>query len=285
MLSLASFAGMKESTESLPEDEEILLFSGAKAEKEKNTKKRKASPDCNVQDESDMFPQTTSAFTAQSTRRVKRRTSNVPPPFNVEKKSKYDDSSDDDSVIPHCFDTLTTDVIVQSPVPHAQPTELSQRFGDKYETHIEQSSIEYAQPIEQPILNKVSRKTTGKNVKKLNKHAQKKPCKYLTHHTKLALIGLKEEDNNKFLNKGCVMEDMHCTKCGRCFVKNDKMEPNKTHVTVFNTKRPALCCEELHTSGQFVCKFAICHDCKINLLNNDDNKSKGRSNRRARQKN
>ena len=61
MLSLSSFAGMKESTE--------------------------ASPDCNVQDESDMFPQTTSAFTAQSTRRVKRRTSNVPPPFNVEKKA------------------------------------------------------------------------------------------------------------------------------------------------------------------------------------------------------
>lgn len=98
----------------------------------------------------------------------------------------------------------------------------------------------------------------------------------MTHHTKLALIGLKEEDNNEFLNKGCAMEDMHCTKRGRSFVKNDKMEPNKTHVTVFNTKRPALCREELLTSGQFVCKFAICHDCKINLLNNDDNKSKGR---------
>lgn len=86
ILSFASFAGMKESTESLPEDEEILLFSGVKAEREKNTKKIKASPDCNAQDEIDMFPQITSAFTAQLTRRVKRRTSNVPPPVKVEKK-------------------------------------------------------------------------------------------------------------------------------------------------------------------------------------------------------
>ena len=115
-----------------------------------------------MQDESDMFPQTTSAFTAQSTRWVKRRTSNVPPPFNIEKESKYDDSSDDDLVISHRFDTLTTDDIVQSPEQHAQTTEISERIGDKHDTHVEQSSIEHAQPIEQPILNEVSRKTTAK---------------------------------------------------------------------------------------------------------------------------
>ena len=251
IFSLASFAGMNESKEKLPEDEEILLFSGLKDETEQHTKKRQALPDGDDEEENEMFPTTTSACKPQSIKRIKRRTSNVPPTFNMEKESKYDDSSDDD--------------------------------GDKHDANVEEESIECAQPFEEPLLNEITRKSTNKNVKKLHKDMLNKPCKHKKHHAKLALIGLKEEDNNKFLNKGCVMENLHCTKCGRTFVKNDKMKENKTDVTVFNAKRPALCCEELLTSGQFVCKFAICHDCKINLMNNDDNKTKGRSNRRTRQ--
>ena len=71
MFSLASFAGMNESKEKLPEDEEILLFSGLKDETEQHAKKRLVLPDGNDEEENEMFPTTTSACKPQSIKRIK----------------------------------------------------------------------------------------------------------------------------------------------------------------------------------------------------------------------
>ena len=81
------------------------------------------------------------------------------------------------------------------------------------------------------------------------------------------------------------MDGIICSKCGLHLVKNDKYELNKELVTIFNTRRLVLYCEELLTSGPIVCRFCICHDCKITMLHTDENKSKGISNRRRRQRN
>jgi len=127
--------------------------------------------------------------------------------------------------------------------------------------------------------------TTDKQIEQVNESQDIKECQYIRYHERFELVGLKEEDNSNYLNRGCIMDGIICSKCGLHLVKNDKYELNKELVTVFNTRRSVLGCKELLTSGLIVCRFCICHDCKITMLHTDENKSKGISNRRRRQRN
>ena len=85
------------------------------------------------------------------------------------------------------------------------------------------------------------------------------------------LFGLKEEIDNKFLNSEQIMYGIACSKYKLPLVKNDKMEPNKELVAVFNSRHSALYCEELLTLGQIVCCFCISHDYKMVLFQKNDN--------------
>ena len=117
----------------------------------------------------------------------------------------------------------------------------------------------------------------------INEHITE--CKYSSNHQRMELSDLKEEDNNNFLNEGQIMFGITCSSCKKPFVKNNKGPTDNKMVTVFNTKRTALCCNELLTSGPVVCRFCICYDCKCKMHDNDENESKGRSKRRSRRMN
>ena len=61
----------------------------------------------------------------------------------------------------------------------------------------------------------------------------------------IEIVNLKEKDNNKCFNHKSIMEDSTCSKYGKLFVTNDKMEPNRELVTVFNSKCAVLACNKL----------------------------------------
>ena len=79
-----------------------------------------------------------------------------------------------------------------------------------------------------------------------------------------------------------MMFGITCSSCKKPFVKNNKGTTDNKMVTVFSTKRTALCCNELLTSGPVVCCFCICYDCKCKMYDNDSNDSNVRSRRRSR---
>ena len=52
----------------------------------------------------------------------------------------------------------------------------------------------------------------------------------------MELVGLKEEDDNNYLNCKRIMSDAIYFKYGLPLVKSDKRERNKEIITVFNSK-------------------------------------------------
>ena len=104
-------------------------------------------------------------------------------------------------------------------------------------------------------------------------------CQCIYHHDWFKLVNLKEEDNDIYLNKNQIMNSITCSKCRLPLVKDYKYEPNKKLITLFNTKRAALCCNELLTSRLVVCHFYIFHNCKSTSFQNNKDKSKGSSSR------
>ena len=88
IFSLTSFTDVKELTELTDADSEVLTAVKIEAKvvgKGWKTKKRKALSNADVEEETDTFPQSTTASTVPI-RSVRRRTSSVPPYVIIEKQ-------------------------------------------------------------------------------------------------------------------------------------------------------------------------------------------------------
>ena len=193
---------------------------------------------------------------AQPIRSYRRRTSNVPPPARVEKPSKSDDESAEE-----------------------------QRFDSFIDSSNEDAATTFAQPTEKPSLHQEPSNVNSDTIKDSKNNTVIKECPFINQHKGMDLLYLKEETDNNFLNAGQIMDGIICSKCGLPLVKTDLFEQNKESVTVFSARRTALCCKELLASGPVVCRFCICHNCKLSLFQRDDNQQKGRLNRRRRKTN
>ena len=69
-------------------------------------------------------------------------------------------------------------------------------------------------------------------------------------------LPLKEETNINFINPGQLSHAMLCARCERALVKSSKPEHyNKVFNTMFNSRKPVMCCENLLTEGHPMCGF------------------------------
>lgn len=228
-----------------------------KSRKERKGNKRKASllsDDQTDQESTNDFPISTTASTQPI--RSRRRTSNVPPTVQIEKPSKRRDSDDESAE--------------------------EQRFESLIDSNIEDTVTTFAQPIEKLSLHEEPSNENCNSMKHSKNITDIKECQFIDQHKAMELLGLKEETDNNFLNADQIMEGIICSKCGLRLVKSDLSEQNKDSVTVFNARNTVLCCEELLTSGPVVCRFCICHNCKMSLFQKEENHSKGRISRRRR---
>ena len=157
-----------------------------------------------------------------------------------------------------------------------------QRFDSLIDSTNEDAATTFAQPIEKPSLHQEPANANSDTIKDSKNNTVIKECPFINQHKGMELLGLKEETDNNFLNAGQIMDGAICSKCGLPLVKTDLFEQNKESVTVFSARRTALCCEELLASGPVVCRFCICHNCKLSLYQRDDNQQKGRLSRRRR---
>ena len=92
--------------------------------------------------------------------------------------------------------------------------------------------------------------------------------------SRMIFLPLKEETNNNYINPGQLLHGMQCARCERTLVKSSKAEHyNKVFDTIFNSRKPVMCCEELLTEWPRECSFFICDDCKGRLIGYDSNET------------
>ena len=104
-----------------------------------------------------------------------------------------------------------------------------------------------------------------------------KDCKYIKYYDSYDLITLKEETDNKFINKGQLLYGAKCSKCLQLLVKSNKTDLYDSNINaVFNTRRSIMGCNEFLTCGPGICYFFIYYDWKVTLIVNDSsNKEDG----------
>ena len=110
-----------------------------------------------------------------------------------------------------------------------------------------------AQPVESSPLqvedNSLTQHEVEKagNLKNDQSHARVK-CTRWEKHKSNDFLPLKEETNNNYINPGQLLHGMQCARCERTLVKSSKAEHyNKVFDTIFNSRKPVMCCEELLT--------------------------------------